>query len=290
MTDIAPAAAMRVRRRWAAFFAFAIAAAALGAWKFLGDRSLARVQAAGVLRVGYAVEAPYALVRADGGVSGEAPEVAAEVARSLGVRVAWVQTDFERLIPELEHDRFDVIAAGLFITPERAQRVRFSVPTLQVRAGWLVAAGNPKGLTDYRAAAAVSGLRVGVLKGSVEQGALRALGLADDRLLELRDAGSALAAVEQGIVDAIALSLPTVRRMAAGSAGRLVALPADGGDTRSASRTALAMRLGDRSLQQAVDQALIAYLGSRRHLEMLVRFNLSGGDLPVPAVHDATSR
>lgn len=292
MTDIEPAAAKRDWRPGAVFLGIAAAAAVLAIWAGLGDGSLRRVQAAGVLRVGYAVEPPYALVLPDGSISGESPEVAAEAARVLGLRVEWVKTDFERLIPELERDRFDVIAAGLFVTPQRAERVRFSLPTLRVRPGWLVASGNPKRLTDYRGVAAVAGVRVGVLAGSVEHGALRALGLGDDRLLELRDAGSARVAMEQGVVDAIALSLPTVRGMAAGSNGRLVALPADGGDVAPASQTALAFRAKDRRLQRAVDDVLANYIGSRRHLEMLVRFNLTGDDLPAPpaAPRDAGSR
>lgn len=293
MTDNTADAAATRRSWWPwLLLAAALVAAVLGGWLVRDDGSLHRVRAAGLLRVGYAVEAPYALVQPDGSVSGESPEVAAEVAREMGLRVQWIRTDFERLMTELELDRFDVIAAGLFVNPQRAQRVRFSVPTLRVRPGWLVAAGNPKALADYRGVDARTAVRVGVLAGSVEQQALQSQGAG---LLVLRDVQSALVAMRQGAIDAIALSLPTVRQMAAASEGRFVAVAADGGDAATGSHTALAFRREDKSLQQAVDVVLARYLGSTRHLQMLQRFNLTADDLPVAAaaavgVRDAGSR
>jgi membrane-bound lytic murein transglycosylase MltF len=68
--------------------------------------------------------------------TGESPEVAKQIAARLEVRqVKWRQAEFGALIAELEAGRIDVIAAGMFMTPERAQRVSFSVPSFHVRQG-----------------------------------------------------------------------------------------------------------------------------------------------------------
>jgi len=160
----ASAGPLRSRRRRAALAAAVVAAGSGGVWAWLhgdaDDGSLARARKAGELRVGYAVEAPYALVLPDGSVSGESPEVARAVATRLGLRTNWIKTPFERLLPELQARRFDLIAAGLFVNAQRAERVRFSRPTLRVRAGWLTLAGNPKGLASYEQLARQPDVRV----------------------------------------------------------------------------------------------------------------------------------
>lgn len=121
---------MSLRRHlwiWSTLGAGLLAAAA---WWAGGDTSWRRVAAAGVLRVGYAVEAPYAFLIADGVPTGEGPESARQIAQRLGLaRVDFVQVPFAELIPGLLERRYDLIAAGLFVTAERATRVRFSAPT-----------------------------------------------------------------------------------------------------------------------------------------------------------------
>lgn len=261
----------------------AVLTAAGGAWWWHGptrdDGSLKRVQSAGELRVGYAVEAPYALLLPDGGVSGESIEVARVVAARLGLRTLWVKTRFERLLPELEARRFDLVAAGLFVNAERATRVRFTRDTLRVRAGWLTRAGNPKGLTSYDELVRQPGVRVAVLAGSVEDAALAALPLGEGRRLSVPDAQSGLAAVLSGAADALALSLPTVRQMAAASQGRLASQAVQGAALRD-NRVALALHRKDATLHGAVDAALAGYVGSAAHRAMLERFGFTVDDLP----------
>lgn len=255
------------------------AAAFWGLWGRAEDGSLERVRARGELRVGYAVEPPYALLKSDGTPGGESPEVAREVARRLGVRVNWVLTDFGGLLRELEAKRFDVIAAGMFITPARQKRVRFSRPTLRVRPGWLLRTGGVQGLGPYASTGVSTGLRVAVVQGSVEATLFAELGEGRSTVVVVPDARSGRQAVETGKADALALSMPTVSRMAAESAGRLIAESASGPGVR-ADRVGLAMRQEDESLAQAVEAALAAYVGSPDHLAMLRSLGLSEADLP----------
>lgn len=262
-----------------------VAAATIGlAWALRrcdrGTDSLARVLDAGVLRVGCAIEPPYVQLQRDGMLDGESPGVVRAVARAMQVEPQWVLTRFERLIVELEQDRFDVVAAGLFVNPERARRVRFSRPTLRVRAGWLTVAGNPKRLGPYAQLRKARDTRVAVLAGSVEAAAVAAMRLPAGRVIAVPDAQSGLAAVSQGSADALALSMPSVLHMAATSGGRLAAVPADQAGAGPADRTALAFRRDDAALQQAVDAVLASYIGSAGHLALLLRFGMGADDLP----------
>jgi polar amino acid transport system substrate-binding protein len=222
------------------------------------DRSLERVRARG-LRVGYAVEAPYAFVDARGEVSGESATIARTVAERLSAsRVQWVQTGFVRLVPELETGRFDVIASGLFITPERAAHVAFSRPTCRVGAGVLFRADQEAPPASCQALGPE--LRVAVVAGAVEAEALAACGHA--QLVVVPDASAWRAAVLNGVVDALALSLPALRWMAT-EEGDLRAAPFD--LDRAPGYPAFAFRRDDVALRVAWDEALAGYLGTPEH-------------------------
>ena len=130
-------------------------------WVVSRDRSLERYRAAGVIRIGYAVEAPFAFSAAGGQVTGESPEMAKSVGRHLGIeRIEWRQTEFNALISELENGFIDVIAAGMFITAQRAKRVSFSEPTFHVLQALLVSRGNPKKLHSYGQALGRKDIRI----------------------------------------------------------------------------------------------------------------------------------
>jgi len=248
-----------------------------------GD-TLARVLAGAELRIGYAVEAPYAWVDGNGRVTGESPELARLVATTLGpVQIRWVQMPFESLIDGLLAGRIDLIAAGMFITPQRAQRVRFSLPSLRVVPGLLVSATSDRpAAAPYRALAGRAGYRVAVIDGSVEAGELQALGLAPARLLVVPDTAAGTAAVASGLADALALSMPTVRWLAASSGGRLRALPATDPMQPEAGTGLVAyqFRPNDAALLQAWNRGLQRWLGSQAHRRLLARQGLAADDLP----------
>ncbi|MFN3415086.1 MAG: transporter substrate-binding domain-containing protein [Caldimonas sp.] len=262
-----------------------LAVAAVLAWRWAPhpgrDDSLQRVQAGAALRVGYAVEAPYALVQADGGVTGAAPELARLVGERLGVRqFVWIQTHFDALIPELLARRFDVVAAGMFITPERAERVAHSRPTQKVRAGLLVRAPTEE---TAKATGAIDELaRVAVIEGSVEHIRWVRAGWPADRLMLVPDAAAGRSAVLEGLADALALSLPTVRWMAAHSNGKLSARAMGSGQawTEEADFTAFQFHPQDVALREAWDEALAAVIGSPAHLEAVRPWGFGLEELP----------
>jgi len=249
------------------------------------DASLSRLQRQGSVRVGYAVEAPYAFLTSVGEVTGESPEIAARMAARLGIaRVDWRGMEFGALIDELEAGHIDVIAAGLFRTPERARRVCFSLPTLQVCSGLLVAKGNPLNLHAERQLVTNGAVRLAVLSGSIEEQRLIRSGVEARRLVGVPDALTGKAAVVAGVADALPLSLPSVKWMA--KQGELKdiewAQPFEPLAEREIGYAAFAFRKRDRRLRTAWDRALSGFLSTPEHQSLIARFGLTAADVPVP--------
>lgn len=264
----------------------AVAACGVFLAGFLQDRSLARIQHSGVIRIGYAVEAPYAFLGADGQVTGESPEVAQVVVARLGIpRIEWIQIDFADLMDALVEDRVDVVAAGMFITPERLKRVAFSVPTFRVREGLLVPAGNPRKIHSYADAAKSPDFKMAVLRGSVEGDLLRQLGFSERQLMAVPDPRTGLEAVNVDMADGLALSTPTVHWMALQmNLGRTepvqAVISSDPGEDQHRSYGAFAFRKQDRQLLEEWNRVLKSYVGSSDHRKLVVRFGFSESDMP----------
>lgn len=248
------------------------------------DASLRRLRRAGVVRIGYAVEAPYAYLSEAGVVTGEAPEVARRVVERLGVgQVVWRNMEFDALIPALLEGQIDVVAAGMFVTEARARQVCFSLPTFKVRHGLLVAKGNPFGICCCDDVVTNRAVRVAVLDGAVEGEMLRGCGVPEGRLCVVPDALTGRAAVEAGVADALALSAPTVKWMAQeGRLGRTESLCGSGvfPPGLESAHGAFAFRKGDRKLAEAWNACLEGFLGSPEHLALVGRFGFTSAEMP----------
>ncbi|WP_312233863.1 transporter substrate-binding domain-containing protein, partial [Stutzerimonas nitrititolerans] len=81
------------------------------------------------VRIGYANETPFAYTALDGSVTGESPEIVEKIFQRMGIEtIKPVLTEWGSLIPGLRASRFDLIAAGMYITPERCKQVLFTDP------------------------------------------------------------------------------------------------------------------------------------------------------------------
>ena len=85
----------------------------------------------GYLRVGIANEPPYTQVGADGSVSGAEPDILHAVLKTMGVsEIQGIVTPYPAMIPGLIANRWDVIAAGLFMKQSRCAAVAYSEPVI----------------------------------------------------------------------------------------------------------------------------------------------------------------
>jgi polar amino acid transport system substrate-binding protein len=255
-------------------------------WLLSSDHSLDHLKKAGVIRVGYAVEAPYAFLTPDGKVTGESPELAKWIVAKLEIpEIEWRQTEFSNLITELESKRIDLIAAGMFITRQRAERVSFSEPVFHVRQGLLVSKGNPLDLHSYEQFVKKTGARIAVLSGSVEEVLLRNLGLSSSQVVVVPDALTGRVTIESGLADGLALSSVTVQWMAIrAQLGRTeAAQPFQEtlqGDVERLGYGAFAFRKGDRQLLSAWNHFLGILIESEEHLQIVSQFGFTQAEMP----------
>lgn len=90
--------------------------------------TLEQVLERGTLRVGVALFVPWAMKGQDGKLRGFEIDVANQLAADMGVKPQINLFEWDKLLPALEQDKIDIIAAGMGITPGRALRANFSVP------------------------------------------------------------------------------------------------------------------------------------------------------------------
>ncbi|MGD9946973.1 MAG: ectoine/hydroxyectoine ABC transporter substrate-binding protein EhuB [Desulfobulbus sp.] len=273
-----------LRTHWAVLTAagLLLLAILIGIASFIdtGESTATRIARTGVIRIGYAVEAPFAFEDEKGRVTGESPEVARAIWQQLGIqRIEWVRTDFASLIPQLCAGRFDQIASGLFIRPERQKLVAFTSPSLCLAPALLVRRGNHLGLHSYRDIALHEGVRLAVLNRAVEQEEAKHAGVPTERIIAYPNVELALQAIRNGLADGLSLSVPTIRHLAATNADMQQALPFEATYTLSGCG-AFAFRKNDEKLRQQFNQALRTFLGTPEHLQFLHPLGLDAGDLP----------
>jgi polar amino acid transport system substrate-binding protein len=137
--------------------------------------------------------------------------LAKAIFKRLGVgRVQPVPTEFGSLIPGLNSQQFDVVAAGMYVNPERCQQVIFADPDYQMLDSFIVRKGNPLGLHDYRDVVAkkakfATGTGYADIEYAVEAG------YQQGDILIVPDQVAGLNAVEAGRADVFAGTALTVR-------------------------------------------------------------------------------
>ncbi|MEW2618777.1 ectoine/hydroxyectoine ABC transporter substrate-binding protein EhuB [Streptomyces sp. NPDC048106] len=183
-----------------------------------GGELLDRLRAQGVVRLGIAGEIPFGYIDRDGHLTGEAPELAKAVFKRLGVdRVQPVPTEFGSLIPGLNSQQFDVVAAGMYVNADRCAQVIFADPDYQMLDSFIVRKGNPKGLRSYKDVVAkkakfATGTGYAEIQYAVEAG------YKESDILIVPDQVAGLNAVEAGRVDVFAGTALTTREVVKKSA------------------------------------------------------------------------
>lgn len=252
-----------------------------------GKSTLEAAKAAGRVRIGYANEAPFAYMDpASGQVTGEAVEIARTVLGKMGVsQVEGVLTEFGSLIPGLQAGRFDIIAAGMYVTPERCKQVTFSNPTYGVGQAFIVQQGNPKDLHSYEDVAKSQDARLGVVVGAIEASYAEQTKIPSERVVVFPDAASALAGVDGGRADAYAATALTVNDLLAkagkGSLERAEPFTdpsIDGESVRGYG--AYAFRTSDQDFADAFNGELASFIGSEEHRKLVEPFGFTKTELP----------
>jgi polar amino acid transport system substrate-binding protein len=120
------------------------------------------IQKKGEMIVGMeAAYVPYEFFK-DGKIIGYDCDIAQKIADKIGVKVTFVDTEWNGIIPALYANKFDVIMSAVTMTKERAEKVSFSMPYADASAMVLLRAND----TADKTAEDLSGKPVGVQLGS----------------------------------------------------------------------------------------------------------------------------
>jgi polar amino acid transport system substrate-binding protein len=126
------------------FCALALGAAlalAIGGTAFAED-TLAKVKAAGVMKVGTETEfAPFDFIDAGKHV-GLNVDLFEEIGKELGVKIEWVTLPWDGVLPGLEAKKFDVVAGPATITKARMEHYVFSAPIAEATVALMKRAGD----------------------------------------------------------------------------------------------------------------------------------------------------
>ncbi|RWX75006.1 transporter substrate-binding domain-containing protein [Neorhizobium lilium] len=173
------------------------------------DDALARIKAAGVMKVGTETAfAPFDFIDA-GEHAGLNVDFFAELGKDLGVKIEWVALPWDGVLPGLEAGKFDFVAGPATITKARLERYRMTSPVAEATVAILKKAGD-KTITKPED---IAGKAVGVGKATAQLAQLQEYSATLPKKVEVREYVSfndAYADLAAGRVVAVANSLPNI--------------------------------------------------------------------------------
>jgi polar amino acid transport system substrate-binding protein len=240
--------------------------------------------------IAYIEEPPFGWTEADGIAAGADIELAETILRQIGVdRIEHCLTTFSELLPGVEAGRWDM-NVPLFVTPQRANTVAFSVPVWGIEDGFLVRSGNPRALSSYSSIAGCPDARLGIIAGQVQHDSAIASGVCAEQIVIFEQQADAIAAVLSGSIDAYASTALGNRIVASRIGSSLLEAvahePEMNGKHRMPPLGAFSFGRKNEDLLKAVNRQLRAYLGSQDHRARMTRFGLTACEID-PAVLSA---
>ena len=164
------------------------------------------------LRVAYYNFAPFGYVNESGDVVGEQVEILRHVLGEMGLKIqSETATEWGNLIPGIKADRFDIVAAAMFVTPKRCGEVAFSEPTFGIQNTLIVPEGNPDGLGNTFESIAESGVTLAAIAGTAQVDWAKSVGVEDANIMQVPDNPTGLAAVKAGRAAAFTIDAPGAR-------------------------------------------------------------------------------
>lgn len=191
-----------------AVFAFATLATITSA------ATLSQIKERGYVRVAVANENPYGYINSRGLAEGFAPSTAKLVLERMGIdEIQWVVMPYGTLIPALQKNRVDIVAASLAIRPERCAQVAYSAPNSSYGEALMVKKDNPEEIHGYQAFVKDRNLDLGYVTGADQLEIAKQVGVRDAQLKWFLAYNDTVGAVAAGRVDGYAGTYYTVKNL-----------------------------------------------------------------------------
>lgn len=231
------------------------------------------------LVIGLANEQPYAYMDENGEATGFSVDVATAVLNEIGYDDLDFQVvQFGDLISSLNAGQFDVIAAGMYLTPDRIKQIAFSDPDYCVPESLAVAAGNPHGIVDYSSIADNPDLTLAVASGTVEVDYAEVAGIPDEQLKSFSGIDQMYSALLAGEVDAVTGTEATINGHVAGNEDKIAAVEpfypeaAEGFDDPVLPCGGYGFRLEDQSFRDAFNDQLNKFREDGTTTEIITQY------------------
>ncbi|MDQ4085359.1 MAG: ectoine/hydroxyectoine ABC transporter substrate-binding protein EhuB [Actinomycetota bacterium] len=241
-----------------------------------------RVEDGEPIRMVIGNEPPYTKLLPNGEVTGAEPDVAKAVLKMMGItEVEAITAGYDAMIPGLDADRWDMVAAGLFMNKSRCADVLYSSPVIVSTESLAVPAGNPKGLTsldDIRK----EDVKVAVLSGSFELKTSLSLGIPQSKLPTYPLAPDAMQGLADGRVDAVLLPTLTLQSLKAQTGSFEITPPLDEFPTTGSGE---AFRKSDADFHAKYNKELEKFKQTPEFDKILSKWGFSG-----EAAREATTK
>lgn len=184
---------------------------------------------------------PYNFINDAGEVAGFEREFGDELCKRAGLTCSWTTNDWDSIIPNLQSGNYDVIIAGMSITPERGEIVDFSQPYLQPTPSAYLALSKDVDLMSGPVAAQTSTIQAAFVAENGMQ------------VVEFATPEETVAAVKNGEAVAVLADSDYLKPIADESGGELVLLD----KTESiGGGVGMAFRKSDTALRDKFDAAI----------------------------------
>jgi polar amino acid transport system substrate-binding protein len=211
---------------------------------------------------------PFAYIDQTGQPSGFDVEAMNWVAKEMGIEVSHQPIEWDGIITSLLTKKIDIIASGMSITEERAQKVAFSVPYWIIKQVMVTKTGSPLTIDDI-----LTGKKtVGVQQGTSEAKWLKDEAAKQGWNFELRYYSSSPLAVEDvlnGRIDAAAMDDAPAKDAASKKDVQLV-----GTFGMHEEEFGYAVRQDDKELLEKVNKALTKLMASPEWTELIKKYEL----------------
>jgi len=184
---------------------------------------------------------PYNFINDKGEVDGFERKLGDELCKRASLTCEWTINDWDSIIPNLQSGNYDVIIAGMSITPERDQIINFTQNYV------------PPAPSSYLALKSDVDIKKGVISAQV--GTIQAGYVAESgaTLLEFATSDETVAAVRNGEADAVFADKDYLAPIVAESNGELVLLDAD---VMLGGGVGMGLRESDTELKGKLDAAI----------------------------------
>ncbi|WP_051973527.1 ABC transporter substrate-binding protein [Cryobacterium sp. MLB-32] len=253
--------------------------AAVSADSALFEMLPADIQASKVIKIGTeAMYAPYEYLDADGAtIVGLDPDLVTALTQRLGVTFELTNAAFDGLLPALDANRFDMLAAGYTNTVERQAQYDF-VNYYKSSQGIVVKTGNPENITEM---ADLCGQPVSVLKASAQESMLVALNEGDCAskkvdIVSLPDNQTAFLQVQSGRVNAL-LVQDAVARYNIAQQGKSSTFEVSNTELITPTLVGMMFRQDSTDLRDAIQASLQSLIDDGTYAKVLDAHNVGTG-------------